>query len=293
MMMKKEDLDERPLQAVNVQLALSRVLRPVVRLAIRCGFTFPAFTSLLRQLYVDVAEREFALPEKNQTDSRVSLLTGVHRKEVSRLRGAGVPAASRPDAVSRSDALIARWMASPEYTDESGMPLPLPRTASAGQAGFDALVESVTRDLRPRAMLDELLDRSVVMLDADQRIVLSDGATVPRDDETVRLHFFAQNLHDHVAAAVDNVLSQRPPFFERSVYYDGLSSGLAAELETISRDVAMKTLLSLNRRANEAAEEDAGGSSRWNFGIYVYSVDGATESETAPTEADGFVSTTK
>jgi len=33
-----------------------------------------------------VAERDFALSFKQPTDSRISLLTGIHRKEVARLR---------------------------------------------------------------------------------------------------------------------------------------------------------------------------------------------------------------
>ena len=70
---------------------VARLLRPLVRLFVARGITFPALTNLLRELYVNVAEYDFALPGKEQTDSRVSLLTGIHRKEVRRLRGAGAP----------------------------------------------------------------------------------------------------------------------------------------------------------------------------------------------------------
>lgn len=258
-----------------IQHALLRVFRPVIRLAIRCGVTFPALADLIRQIYVNVAEQEFALAGKSQTDSRVSLLTGVHRKEVSRLRRTGTPVAPLSEAVSRSDAIIARWLASPEFTDERGIPLPLPRAGDPGTANFDMLVESVTRDVRPRAVLDDWLDRGLVRLDEDQRVVLTESAIVPRGDDTARLRFFALNLHDHMAAAVDNVLSDQPPFFERSVHYDGLSADLARELERHGREIAMQTLLALNRRANVSAEQDPGGTSRWNLGIYVYRTDAA------------------
>ena len=58
-----------------------------------CGSAFAAaspfrrWRNCLRELYVNVAEHDFALEGKEQTDSRVSLLTGIHRKEVARLRG--------------------------------------------------------------------------------------------------------------------------------------------------------------------------------------------------------------
>ncbi|WP_204350412.1 DUF6502 family protein, partial [Klebsiella pneumoniae] len=70
-----------------------------------------ALTNLLRELYVNVAEYDFALPGKEQTDSRVSLLTGIHRKEVRRLRGAGAPVSAVPATVSRTSRIIARWIA--------------------------------------------------------------------------------------------------------------------------------------------------------------------------------------
>ena len=88
-----ETQDRITLDGTKVQAPLARLLRPLVRLLIRSGITFPVATELLRELYVNVAENDFGLPDKEQTDSRVSLLTGIHRKEVRRLRGAGAPPA--------------------------------------------------------------------------------------------------------------------------------------------------------------------------------------------------------
>ncbi|TPM34288.1 hypothetical protein FJ967_22670 [Mesorhizobium sp. B2-3-4] len=237
--------------------------------------TFPAFVDLLRQLYVNVAEHEFALPDKQQTDSRVSLLTGVHRKEVSRLRGAGAPVRVVPDAVSRTSAIVARWLADPLFLDPRGMPLPLARTSEAAEPSFAGLVESVTRDLRPRAVLDDWLDRGLVEIDAEDRIVLMEGAMVPRGDGEVRLYYFARNLGDHAGAAVENVLADTPPFLERAVHYDGLSEELARSLEAYSREIAVETLLRLNKYANQAIQSDPGGTSRWNWGVYVVTAHGS------------------
>ncbi|MEW6632492.1 MAG: DUF6502 family protein [Pseudomonadota bacterium] len=267
---------EQYLDAAGVQSALNRVLRPLVRLAIKCGVTFPTFVDLLRQIYVNVAEHEFTLPDKQQTDSRVSLLTGVHRKEVSRLRGAGAPVRVIPDSVSRTSAIVARWLADPMFTDSEGAPLPLSRVADAGEASFANLVESVTRDLRPRAVLDDWLDRKLVEVDEKDRIVLMEAAMAPRDDGQVRLYYFARNLQDHAAAAVANMLADNPPFIERAVHYDGLSEDLAKSLEAYSRKVVIEALLHLNKHANEAVQSDPGGTSRWNCGVYIITSDDAS-----------------
>src|SRR5215471_14663879 len=142
----------QPIAAPMVHAPIARLLRPLVRLCIRCGMTFPALAQLLRELFINVAEHDFPLEGKQQTDSRVSLLTGIHRKEVARLRGAGAPVAEVPTTLSRTSAIIARWLAAPEFTDAKGDPLPLPRTADDGAPSFETLVESITKDVRPRAV---------------------------------------------------------------------------------------------------------------------------------------------
>ncbi|WP_093567008.1 DUF6502 family protein [Methylobacterium sp. 174MFSha1.1] len=270
-----------PPDAGALQAPLARLLRPLVRLFVRSGITFPALTDLLRELYVNVAEYDFALPGKDQTDSRVSLLTGIHRKEVRRLRGAGAPVSAVPAAVSRTSRIIARWVAAPDFTEADGRPKALPRVAESGPS-FESLVASVTRDLRPRAVLDEWLDRGLVTLDAEERIVLAEAAFVPSGGGSQQLYYFGRNLHDHIAAAVTNILEEKPRFFERAVHYDGLSPELARRLEGRAREIAMEALQQANREAHAACETDPGGEARWNFGIYIYSEDAPQASMQAP-----------
>lgn len=267
-------MDDRlitPPTAERLQSPIARLLRPLVRLFIRSGFTFPGLVELLRELYVNVAEYDFALPDKEQTDSRVSLLTGIHRKEVRRLRGAGAPVSATPAAVSRASGIIARWLAAPEFTDAQGRPRPLARLdQGAGEPSFEQLVASVTRDVRPRAVLDEWLDRKLVEIDSDGRIVLTEAAFVPQAGAEEQLYYFGRNLHDHIAAAVGNVLGEEPRFLERAVHYDGLSDDLAAGLERRSREIALSALHEVNREAHEACETDPGGRNRWIMGVYIY-----------------------
>ncbi len=258
----------QPPEGSLLQAPLARLLRPLVRLLVRSGVTFPALTDLLRELYVNVAEYDFALPGKEQTDSRVSLLTGIHRKEVRRLRGAGAPVTVVPVAISRTSRILARWLAAPEYT-EAGRPRPLRRLGDA--PSFEALVASVTRDVRPRAVLDEWLDRGLVTLDVEDRVILAESAYVPRGGDDQQLYYLGRNLHDHIAAAVANVEGETPRFLERAVHYDGLSQDLAKQLEARSREIATEALQSANREAHAACETDVPGAWRWNFGVYVYS----------------------
>ena len=66
--------------------ALRKVLRPLVHLMLSRGITYPYLSDMLKGLFVEVADRDFRLDDKPPTDSRISLISGVHRKDVSRLR---------------------------------------------------------------------------------------------------------------------------------------------------------------------------------------------------------------
>ncbi|MGO9941818.1 MAG: DUF6502 family protein [Rhodoblastus sp.] len=280
-----------PPDAGRLQTPIARILRPLVRLFIRCGMTFPALCDLLRELYINVAEYDFALSGKEQTDSRVSLLTGIHRKEVRRLRGAGAPVRLVPASVSRSSMIIARWIAAPEFTDEKGAPLPLRRAGDSGDGPtYEDLVESVTRDVRPRAVLDEWIDRGMVAIDEEGRIRLEDAAFAPRAGDDRQLYYFGRNLHDHVAAAVENISAAQPPFFERAVHYEGVSCAAAQDMLALSRRIAMEALQNVNREAQGAVQKDPGGTWRWNFGIYLYSEDESLRRE-APVDENGGTAT--
>ncbi|RYC29200.1 hypothetical protein D3273_25110 [Lichenibacterium minor] len=265
-----EPSSDAPLDTTKLQAALVRVLRPLVRLLVRRGIVFPALCDVLRELYVNVAEYDFALPGKEQTDSRVSLLTGLHRKEVRRLRGAGAPVSVVPASLSRTSRILARWLADRKTTDAKGMPRPLPRVAPPGRPSFEALVKSVTRDLRPRAVLDEWIDKRLATLDEADVVTLLDRAFVPGGGDEQQLYYFGRNLHDHVAAAVANISAEAPRYLERAVHYDGLSAELAADLEQRSRALAMEALTAANRQAHDGCEADAGGRWRWNFGVFVF-----------------------
>jgi hypothetical protein len=260
-----------PLQQDLLVTPVARLMRPLVRLLIQAGVTFPAICDLLRELYVSVAENEFVLDDgKAQTDSRVSLLTGIHRKEVHRLRKAGAPVHNVPQALSWSSQIIARWTGDPNYT-EASRPRPLPRVSNdPNEASFENLVASVTRDFRPRAVLDDWLNQNLVRIDENDHIVLQEAAYIPRPGGEQQLYYFGRNLHDHIAAAVVNILGSKSRFFERAIHYDQLSEAATDQLMQRVNEAAMEILVNINREALKAADSDVGGDWRWTLGVYVY-----------------------
>jgi hypothetical protein len=262
--------------------AVRRILRPLVRLLIHRSIPFPFVANLLRAEYVEVAVQELPVEGKPQTDSRITLLTGVHRKDVKRLRGERHPGLRPSRAASLGTQLMARWTTLPEYLDADGAPKPLPRL-SIDDAGpsFETLVRTINKDIRPRVVLDEWLRLGMVTLDESENVHLNVAAFVPPKGSDDMTYYFGRNLHDHVAAAVHNMLGHPQPLLERSVSYNNLSDAGVSELTQLAKQRGMEVLQELNARALKLQQQDAGkpgASHRMNFGVYFFREDEATDS---------------
>lgn len=254
--------------------AVRGVLKPLVRFMLSQGLTYTILIELLKSIYVEVALNEFTLEKKRQTDSRISLLTGVHRKDVKRLSEMLETDAPPPENVTLGAQLVAKWIGQPQYVDKQGHPIPLTRgVKDGGEKSFEALVASVSKDIRSRAVLDEWLRLGIVHMDANDCVCLDTEAFIPKQGFEEKAYYFQHNLHDHIAASVNNMLELGPPFVERSVHYDTLTKGSAAELVSLGEALGMQALQTVNRRALILEKKDANhpdANQRINFGIYFY-----------------------
>lgn len=262
--------------------ALRRLLWPIVRLLIARGIQLPAVTAALKQIYVDVATTDFRIDDKSPTDSRVSVLTGVHRRDIRSIRKDGMPS-SAPSAMSLSATVIGRWLGDPTYTARSGQPKALHRLADEGSPSFEELFQGITRDVHPRTVLDDLIDQKLVDWDEDSDIVRLRGhAFVPAADGEDLMRFFEMNLHDHLAAAVANLLDdkERGHFLERAVYYNRLLPESVDLIESDARKLGDQVLGELNSvalRHQKTDRDKAKATERFRFGVFFYRADDAAK----------------
>jgi hypothetical protein len=252
-------------------------MRPVVRLLLNKQIVYPVLNKLIKLLFVDVAERDFIIGGRRQTDSRISLLTGIHRRDVKRIRCEIADDKPISGIASLGALLVSRWIADPDFVDEEGRPRVLQRASGPdGRSSFEALVRSVSKDIPASSVLDEWLRLGVVSQDDEHRIRLRVGAFVPEHGMEEKLHFFGRNLRDHVAAGSHNLLGEQPPFLDRSVFYDKLSSESAEKLTRMAREEGSALIWRINQRALELQIADEGSvtaTHRMTFGAYFYSKD--------------------
>ncbi len=258
-----------------IETAIQRLLRPLVRLLLSFQITFPVFQQWLKKAYVDVADKEFPLADKPQTDTRISLLTGIHRKDMKRLRHEESADQSSPDNISIGVQLAAHWMGQAEFLDQDKQPLVLPFKSEGQSPSFENLVEQVCKkDIRARVVLDEWLRLGIVSIEVAEEgkaelIQLTPGAFVPSHSMDEKAFFLGMNVADHLATATHNVINSgnddKPANakFERCLYYDGLSESSIAELKQLANDQGMALLQSLNERALQLKQQDQAPSQQY------------------------------
>jgi hypothetical protein len=267
-------------------LAIRKLMRPIVRVLIANGITFPAFSRLLKEVYVKVAQEDFPTPSKTPapsrppapskplTDSRITLLTGVHRKDIKALRERRSSGGAPSPKLSRNAHLISLWAGAPDYLDTRGQPRPLPRQHVKNDGpSFESLVESVSTDIRPRAVLDEWVRQGLARVDDNDYVHLDMAAFVPAEDFADLAYYFGRNLSDHIAASSHNLLGDEPSLLEQAVYYEALRPASVEELGKLSRNLGLDALVKVNQRAFELAEQDQNApdaSERMTFGVYYF-----------------------
>lgn len=220
--------EERPAEAgapVDQALgdALRAVLGPVARLALAKGVPFAVLEEMMKETFVDEALKAQPAQAPSRLVSRISVATGLNRREVTRLTRER--RAARAVRQAPAAEVFARWQTDPLYLDDAGAPQALPRVAApAGGPSFESLAQGVTRDVHPRSLLEEMCRLGVARLDAaTDEVSLVRNAFVPSDAQTAMLGFLGDNAGDHLAAAVANVLATEAPHFEQAVFADELS----------------------------------------------------------------------
>lgn len=266
-----------PAQAEALLQALDRLVLPLARLAVSKGMPFGVVEAQLKQAFVQAAREAHPQLPIHRAVSRIATTTGINRREVTRLTQVSAPTPPRRPVAAE---LFAHWANDAAYQGTDGRPCVLPRQGSA--LSFECLAQSVTRDVHPRSLLDELLRLGLAVHDTERDSVsLVQDAFVPRGDAERMLGFLSDNVGDHLSAAVANVLSDGREHFEQAVFADELSAESIDSLRTLVsakwRDVtaalvpAIETLIEQDRDAGRLQDR------RLRIGLYTFtdSMDGA------------------
>ncbi|HET7524738.1 MAG TPA: DUF6502 family protein [Burkholderiaceae bacterium] len=259
--------------------ALRHVLEPLATLAVQRGLPYAAVEELLRRAFIGAADAAHPDVLAHRKVSRLATTTGINRREVTRLLGLLRDARSAPALPARSLAseVFAHWMSDARYRDRRGEPRALKRQGRA--PSFESLAQTITRDVHPRSLLDELLRLKLAVHDTENDTVsLVRDAFVPRGDRVRMLQYLGANVGDHTAAAVANVLTDGQRHFEQAIFADGLSEASVREAWQHIGELWKGLLAALVPALEDKVERDRphdGATHRLRLGLYTFDEDTA------------------
>ena len=186
------------------------------------GVSFGELAEVLKNVFVEVAARDFEIEDRKTSRSRIAIITGLTRKEVAKqeeiLRsGRALFVESNLNRISR---VLAGWHSDPDFTGPYGLPLELPFESGASTS-FTGLVRKHSGDMAPRAMLDEMIRVGLVQQTASGAFKVLARAYILRDFHPDALERLGEVVHDFISTYEFNMYKGAGPGrFERKVFAD-------------------------------------------------------------------------
>ncbi len=264
------DKQQKPLVAAVIKL-----LRPLVRILLRNGLSFNTFSDLAKWVYVDIATKEFSIEGRKQSTSRVSVITGLSRREVMRVRQLPTPdVTASTEKHNRAARVIAAWRRESEFHDSRGRPAPLPMEGR--RASFSELVRRISGNVPARAILDELIHVGAAERRQDGKVALLTRAYIPRNIDAHKLNILGTDVQ-HLIATIDHNLDPETtqPRFQRKVSYDNLPNDVLPGFHKLYYKKSQKLLESadqwLAQRDRDINPKIKGvGRNRAGIGIFYF-----------------------
>jgi hypothetical protein len=185
--------------------ALETILRPTIRLLLQSGIGYSEFAAVAKSVFVQVATDEYKRRGRPANFSQVSAMTGISRKEVSKIR--------KPDSQKRwtpsmeaspVNTILHEWHFDPDFSDGAGRAKSI---RFEGPLSFSTLVSRHVGDIPPGAMRSTLQKAGVVTQDSQ------------------------------------GLLTVRQPFFYSKVFNEDFVRGLAFSLSNLGSTLAYNAAL--------------------------------------------------
>lgn len=263
--------------------ATMRLLKPIVKILLKNGVTWKAFSELAKKVYVDVASTDYALDYKKLSATRISMLTGIQRKDIQKIK----ERSSEEDAETlnknnMATKIIGAWLRDSEYVDENGEPKSLP--IEEGEISFLALVKKYGADLTYRSVLDEFVRLKIVEVNSVKaEVKLLVKGYVPLEGIDEKFVMLGTDVGDLIRT-FDHNTSNKPEdsYLQLKVCYDNLPESILEELRSSSKKEGFALLkkfdefLSQHDRGDKKVEN---GSKRMRAGVGIYYFENQVEEE--------------
>jgi len=174
-------------------------LRPVIRILLRAGITYKQFATIARSIFVDVAAHEYGINGRKTNTSRIAILTGISRSEVTKIRKNLERDAEDyefPTVLSNASRILAAWHQDENFIDANGTPKLLPIESNQDELSFAQLTKKYAGDIPLTAMLKELKKTKSIKQLEDGRLEVLTRFFIPNKYDSNKIFSLAETFND-------------------------------------------------------------------------------------------------
>jgi hypothetical protein len=196
----------------SLLIAFRYLLKPLVRLATKNGVSFPDFSTVLKQAYVDVAVAKVKVPGQEVSEQEVSSMINVPIGDVQKLlRADGADDIFDTTDVSKTlPRLLHAWHTDPQYTGPYGVLKDLEftkamQTTAGGVPNFGTLAATYGPGISPDMLLEELIAAKCVQPVGSNYYRAVTRSYIPDPLSVGSIRLFARLVHNLCEAAEVNL----------------------------------------------------------------------------------------
>ncbi|MBN8549193.1 MAG: hypothetical protein J0M12_07770 [Deltaproteobacteria bacterium] len=227
---------------------LTALVLPLARFCVRRTLTIQDFEECAKQAFLTAAREECETKGDKVSLSRLSAITGLHRRDVSRIQ---VNHETKDPAQNVPLRVVGLWLTDKRYLTKAGVPRQLSYGNEASD--FSRLVARVSKNIHAGSVLAEL-ERLEIVRRRGEFLKLRRRGFEPRGDAVQILTYLAQDSQDLFAAVEGNLASpSAPPCLHATTEYDQIP---ATEQQKIQKWILQQGALFHQRIRKFLAKHD-------------------------------------
>lgn len=204
---------------------LRQALMPLVAMSIRHNVKLADFIDVLKECFVEAAQKELEANRRPVSASKVSVMSGVHRRDTSSILKRGSPNTASINLIAK---VLGLWQYKRSYQNADGTPKILSIEGRGSQ--FAKLVNEVSADLNPYTVLFEL-ERLQAVRRTTRGVELNAKLYEPAGDVAEGLSLLAGDVADLCESVGENIFArERSPNLHIKTSYDNIPRSAQPEI---------------------------------------------------------------
>lgn len=235
---------------------------------VNSGVGYNDFSTAIRPLFYNAAIKELEKINQKKTDSSLSILSGIDRRDIRSFRQQNnvhkpLPITKYDSTISVPARVITLWL---------HLKLPHKIPFSQHENSFENLVREISTEKHPRSILLEL-KRLGLVSEESENVILNTLSFTPSPECSEIKSLFVSNIRDHLASGIKNITNKQDNFLEQAIFADELTEKSINILKELSNSLWADFSKKIVSAALECSKEDEGrvdANKRFKLGVYQF-----------------------